>query len=203
MADKKSRIFTGVVYVESSDYNYDDVLKRLNGIFDEWAYCLHDMDVDSKGVIKKAHVHWLGRRTPTTIDNVASQMGLPSHQIERGKSFKALTRYLIHLDDADKYQYDKSTIVANFDVEPYLLVIDEGLQVIDLIDTTIQEQLSFYQLAVYAARNGLWSTYRRNYSIIKDIMTVPKNLWDIPASPPPRSRELVPDDTDYDIVLYK
>ena len=57
----QGRKFCGILYVESDTYNVDDVLEHIKSYFDQWAYCLHDKDVnDETGETKKAHYHFGG-----------------------------------------------------------------------------------------------------------------------------------------------
>lgn len=50
MADaKKIRNFSGVLYPDSESYNCDEVISRIKSKFKQWAFCLHDMDVNDEG----------------------------------------------------------------------------------------------------------------------------------------------------------
>lgn len=54
MADmKKIRNFSGVLYPDSESYNCDEVISRIKSKFKQWAFCLHDMDVNDEGELKK------------------------------------------------------------------------------------------------------------------------------------------------------
>ena len=60
MADnKKIRNFSGVLYPDSESYNCNEVIDRIKSKFKQWAFCLHDMDVNDEGELKKAHIHWV------------------------------------------------------------------------------------------------------------------------------------------------
>lgn len=51
----KDRKYQGVLYPDSESYCCDDVLNILKSTFPEFAYILHDKDVDENGELKKPH----------------------------------------------------------------------------------------------------------------------------------------------------
>ena len=46
MADKQSRIFLGVLYPDSTSYEVEKVISRLEDTFTDLAYITHDLDLD-------------------------------------------------------------------------------------------------------------------------------------------------------------
>ena len=53
MADaKKIRNFSGVLYPDSESYNCDEVISRIKSKFKQWAFCLHDMDVNDERILR-------------------------------------------------------------------------------------------------------------------------------------------------------
>lgn len=167
------RIFTGVLYPDSKSYNYRDMLDVLADVFDEFAYITHDADVDAEGKPKKVHVHWLGRlQNPTTIGGVSLRTTLPAHDIEAGKSFKALVRYLVHLDDPDKAQYSPSAIVSNFDPCKYFrdskqTDAQKAAQIFQFIVDTRCSDMTV--LVDWALRNDCWDALRRGASLFRNV----------------------------------
>lgn len=86
----------------------------------QYAYILHDKDVDSNGNKKEPHYHvfiWL--KDSYDSKYVAQWFGVQEQYIVRIKDDAGAMEYLTHSNETeqDKYQYDKSEIVANFDVE--------------------------------------------------------------------------------------
>jgi hypothetical protein len=73
------------------------------------------MDVDKDGVTKKLHYHVIliadGPITQERADEIFTPLG-GTKSAEYVKSLKGYVRYLAHLDDLDKAQYDPSEIVA-------------------------------------------------------------------------------------------
>lgn len=165
MADKY-RVFSGVIYPDSESYNSLDVLETLKIKFKEWAYCLHDSDVNDDGNLKKAHIHWVGRGDPRTLSAVSKFLGLSEHDIELGKNFKALVQYLIHLNNPEKAQYSVDSVVTNIpDIGNMLRNLSEGQLVKDLCTAKIR--MSWYDLVQYAIENDCYDVLRRNLGVVK------------------------------------
>ena len=103
----------------------------------------HDMDVDEYDHVKTPHYHVVitfngSYRIGTVINTLIEVFrGLNENQItiEKCSSISAQTRYLIHLDDYDKYQYDDKDILTNNrgQVDYYLKEIVKINDVNDLI----------------------------------------------------------------------
>lgn len=167
----KCRNFHGVVYPDSTSYVCDDVLANLDDVFQEWAYILHDCDTDENGELKKAHIHWMGKRkTPVTVKTIANALGLAEHEIEITKKWKAMVRYLIHADDDDKYQYSAEQITSNFDVGRYVTPFERcemGIRIADYIASN--PGLTPYDLLKWSCANGFYDEYVRAFPVFMTI----------------------------------
>ena len=169
-SNKQARIFTGVLYPDSKSYDCQVMLGVLSDVFFEFAYVLHDQDVDAKGNFKKPHLHWLGRlENPTTIGGISLRTTLPAHDIEAGKSFKALVRYLVHLDDPDKVQYPVSAVTANFPLEKYMKGKETDAEKASKLLQFILEThcTSMIVLMDWAIKNDCWDALRRGGSLFR------------------------------------
>lgn len=166
MADKQSRNFIGVFYPDSTSYDFKKVLSRIEDTFDDFAYVLHDKDVDENGELKKPHFHWCGKRSPAPISTVANALGVEPNSIEFCKNWKYSLRYLIHADNPDKFQYLPETVTANF---PFTSVIEGKLEALKSrkIFNFINENptITPNALAEWCFEHDLWSEYRRSFSI--------------------------------------
>lgn len=99
---KKYRCFTLVVYDESIYYNLDDILFALHG-FKYWAWIKHKPEEDEK----LPHYHILIKlENATSVESISKKTGVPVHKIQYVKNIRAMCRYMIHLDDTDKIQYN-------------------------------------------------------------------------------------------------
>lgn len=118
---EKRREFAFVLYPESAVSCWKEILVQLKQrIF----YILHDRDVEGTGELKKPHYHVMvmydSPRASSTVSKVACKCG-GSGFLEPLVSRRGYARYLIHLDNPEKYQYLPSEVVAlngaNYDVE--------------------------------------------------------------------------------------
>jgi len=85
-----------------------------------YAYILHDKDVLDNGDIKGKHFHIV-----LTAESAKSSQNWVKHfadvlkveesavSVEMQGSEKKCLRYLLHLDDANKHQYDRSEVITN------------------------------------------------------------------------------------------
>lgn len=167
MADaKKSKIFTGSLYPDAENYDCAKVLDTIKSKFKEWAFAAHDSDVNDDGELKKLHIHWVGRGDPRTLSAVSKFLGIPEHDIEIGRNFNSLVRYLIHMDDPDKFQYSPDIVETNIAaVGRYFRNLSEGQLVKDLASAKIER--TWYDLIQYAVENDCYDALRRNWGLIK------------------------------------
>ena len=76
---RSDRKFELVLYPDSTSYDCQTVLSKACAYFNEWAYILHDKDLDENGQPKKPHFHFYGKSSgsPLTPQGVASRLGVP------------------------------------------------------------------------------------------------------------------------------
>lgn len=117
----KGRDWTIIVYVDSAPSDWRSVLDDTHLRWVESP--LHDKDVNEDGTLKKAHWHVLiSFEGPTTINTVKKLVEpLNAPEARKVGSARGLVRYMIHMDNPEKYQYDKSDIIGHngADVESY------------------------------------------------------------------------------------
>lgn len=167
MFEDKNRHWTFLVYPESAPNNWKEILQETG--------CqiaispLHDKDENPDNELKKPHYHILicfpGPTTFKKVNSLCSQLNSPIPK--RVLSIIGIYRYLTHLDNPEKYQYNEEDIIVlnGFDIKEYnglttsqTLVIKKAIQKLiidnhlteysDLMDYII-ENLSndFYQVA--------------------------------------------------------
>lgn len=123
MSEKKSRgsdrtrNWTIVVYPESAPENWRDILDDMHI---EWVESpLHDKDINANGELKKAHWHVLllfgGVKSFEQVVDVIKPLNCPIPQ--RCHNSKAMVRYMAHLDNPDKVQYNTSDIISHGGVD--------------------------------------------------------------------------------------
>lgn len=169
-SEKRSRNFGGVIYPDSESYDYEQVLIDGQNYFQEFAYILHDSDVDENGELKKAHIHWLGRRkNGVHLSTVAKVMGIEVHHIEMLRNWHGSVRYLTHIDYPDKFQYSIDSISGTIkDIYFYFNVVSEGDAVINIIKQRDAGK-SYREILFDAVEKGYYAHFRRNLGIVQII----------------------------------
>ena len=113
---KRTRAWTAVVYPESAPENWKEILG--DELVQSMVSPLHDKDVEPTGEEKKPHYHVvISFSNPTTYENakeVFEKIGavVPPEKESRVKDFRQMARYLCHLDQPNKYQYDPAEVVT-------------------------------------------------------------------------------------------
>lgn len=166
MAEKKFRSFAGTLYPDSESYDCETLLSTIRSKFIDWAYILHDKDINENGELKKPHIHWVGRATPRCLSVVSNFLGLPENDIEVVKNFDNMVMYLIHLNDIDKFQYSPDDVETNLpNIGQLLRRQSEGQIVKDLASAKMQK--SWYDLVQYAVDIDSYDILRRNLGVIR------------------------------------
>ena len=151
----------------------------------EYAYILHDKDkrlnADTGEIEdKKAHyhlyIHFLNQPSKESIINI---LGSCIYQSVKNK--RALFRYFLHLDDSDKAQYTKESIVSNFNIDAYLNYKNS----VDYENDSISKMLDFISsehytgiesLIKFAIKSSCYSVLRTNYILLRDYIKSNKAL---------------------------
>ena len=151
--DTRTRNFATVVYPESAPEDWKEIL---------YAHCvpafispLHDKDTNPTGEPKKPHYHVIimfdGKKTieqATEIFDSINGVGC-----EKVKSIRGYARYLCHLDNPEKYQYETSEVqcIASDYLGTIGLAIDKYVFIKEMQDFCDKYNVvSFYALAKYA-----------------------------------------------------
>ena len=119
--DERARVWTIIVYPESAPEKWKEI---INDKHISWACILHDKDVNPDGSKKKPHYHVVlvfeGKKSFSQIKAIADELKAPIPQ--KVESLRGMMRYLIHMDNPEKYQYTKDQIESygGLDYEDYL-----------------------------------------------------------------------------------
>lgn len=117
MADKRTRNWTFIVYPESAPDNWR---VQLDDHHLEWVESpLHDLDLNATGEPKKEHYHILilfnGNKSFDQVVEITSSINATIPQ--QCHNAKALVRYMAHLDNPEKHQYNQGDIKSHGGVE--------------------------------------------------------------------------------------
>lgn len=111
-SDTRKRNFATVVYPESAPENW---LEILTGLFiPAFVSPLHDRDVNATGEPKKAHFHVMlmfeGKKSEDQVRALVDSFG--GVGLEKVESLRGYARYLCHLDNPEKAQYNPSDVTV-------------------------------------------------------------------------------------------
>lgn len=177
---KQDRKFELVLYPDSNSYDCMEVIEKAKKFFSLWAFILHDKDIDDDGVIKKAHYHFIGKRESViTPKGVCYNLGIEETSLAQIRKWSSAVRYLVHADHGKKYQYEHSEVYSNFNFEEFFNESGETDEVGKILDFVFRNpRCSYRQLSKYVLDNNLWASYRRSYTIIKDIRSeLSADIW--------------------------
>lgn len=155
---KKVRAIAGILYKDSAPSDWQDRIANLHMM--ALVSPLHDSDVQADGSPKKPHYHvMLIFDGPVAVDRAAKLLQ-DIGCIDYTQSIHSVTsyaRYLCHLDDHDKHQYDTKDIKA-YGGADYELMCQRSLdkdtaiaEMEDYIDT--HHVYSFRRFAQYCRAN--------------------------------------------------
>lgn len=125
----RTRNWNIIVYPDSAPDNWRQIIDEWHI---EWVESpLHDRDVNPDGQVKKAHYHvsllFPGMKTYDQVRELTSILNCPIPV--RALSVKGSVRYMAHLDNPEKAQYDLGSIIAH-----------GGLDLADLLRPTASER---------------------------------------------------------------
>lgn len=115
--EARTRNWTFVLYEDSAPDNWADILdsEHIEWIESPW----HDKDINGDGKPKKKHKHiallFGGMKTYEQVKQITDKLNSPIP--ERVHNTKALVRYMAHLDNPEKAQYDVNEIKGHGGVD--------------------------------------------------------------------------------------
>jgi hypothetical protein len=150
----RTRNFATVVYPESAPENWQDILSDCR--IPAFISPLHDADVNPTGEPKKPHFHViLAFEGPKTVEQAVGIFSLIGGVgCEIVQSLRGYARYLCHLDNPEKHQYDISLVksLCGADYASAIdLVTDKYKAIGEMQDFCEEYDInSFYLLSRYA-----------------------------------------------------
>lgn len=119
----RTRVWAAIVYPESAPENWRQILDDYRI---EWAESpLHEFDVnEGTGETKKPHWHIVisfdGPKSYEQVSDILAPLHCAAPQ--KCHSLKGAVRYFVHMDNPEKFQYNRSGIVGHggFDVDSAL-----------------------------------------------------------------------------------
>lgn len=174
---QRSREWIFILYPESAPKNWIERLKAMQTTF--IVSPLHDKDVDDNGNPKKAHYHILlsfpSVKSYKQVEGITQDLNQPFPVICHNKS--AQIRYFVHIDDPEKYQYERKDIqvYGRVDLDTYFKFTSEDE--IDIVDNMldyceVNNITEYYQLIDYVRKNNReWFRYlNKNSYLVKEYL---------------------------------
>lgn len=148
--------------------------KACNELFKEWSYIKHDKDRKDNGCLKTIHYHLVAKtnkrvRIATIINKLSELLNIDTMLITCKKciSYVGAIQYLIHKNDVDKYQYDRSLIDSSISPQDIDLILDSDNDTITM-DTLVYAVKNCRNLAEVMQFIGL-QHYVGYRNVIKDL----------------------------------
>lgn len=157
MEKKRTRNYATVVYPESAPDDW--IIKLHEQCVPALISPLHDKDINADGTIKKEHHHVMimfdGVKTQEQAKEVFEVIsGVGTEPI---KCVRAYARYLCHLDNPDKAQYDINDVISCAGIDYHTIISlasNKYAAIGEMIDFCIQNDVDCYaELLLYAKNN--------------------------------------------------
>lgn len=101
--DERYRTFIFILYPDSTDYDYNEVINYIKGEIKYYVYIMHQPEKEEK----KVHTHVLVYfDNPRYADALAKKLGIDLHYINLPLSTRGYVRYMTHLSYPEKRQYN-------------------------------------------------------------------------------------------------
>lgn len=183
MADERRKVWAAIVYPESLPKDWKDRLERTHiaaaisplHYADYWTAEDEEKDHTHKaGERKKPHHHIVlyfeSLKSPNQVQSILEPLGVS--YVEPVESPRAYNRYLCHLDQPEKAQYDPKQIVrlngAKCDLSKPNPTADEQQEIRREIMNTVRENniTEYCDIVDYADMNGLddWAWYLEHHT---------------------------------------
>ncbi len=156
--DERSRNWVIIVYPESAPKDWQGILDNMHV---QWIESpLHDKDTNPDGTIKKAHWHVIlafgSKKSYKQVKEIADNLHAPTPQ--KVHNMKGQVRYLVHLDNPEKYQYSIDEVKAHggIDIDRYFKATSgQRYEMIrEMIDfVNVHNILEMKDLIDYASKN--------------------------------------------------
>lgn len=152
--DGRYRNYGTVVYPESAPENWLDIIGELK--IPVFVSPLHDQDHNPDGEIKKPHYHVMfmfeGVKSTEQIEKLVASFGGVGREVVA--SIRGYARYLCHLDNPEKAQYDIDH-VRSFGGADYISIIglptDKYNAIAEMLDWCEEKNIVCYNhLLIYA-----------------------------------------------------
>lgn len=160
---KRTRNFATIVYPESAPRDWQEILAEAK--IPAFISPLHDRDINPTGEEKKPHYHVIimfeGVKTSEQAKEIFDAIG--GVGLEIVQSIRGYARYLCHLDNPEKHQYEEAD-VRQLGGADYLsvigLVTDKYKAIAEIIDFCAGNDITVYSDLLEYARLERFDWFR-------------------------------------------
>lgn len=170
----KTRTYSFLLYPDTNDKHKSALALLRQGY--NYLGILHDEDTDQEGAPKGAHYHCIVKfRQPRWLSAVSEELGVEPNLFRDCKSFDGYSRYMLHLDNPEKKQYDFEQMEGNLkDLAEKACIGEETeservLRLLDLLDQQTQV-LTMRQFVGLVCKAGLYADCRRAGYLMKQML---------------------------------
>lgn len=136
-SDGRTRNWTFIVYPESAPENWREILDETHSPYA--VSPLHDKDINADGTPKKPHWHvcflFEGVKSYEQIAGITASINATIPQ--RVESARGMLRYMAHMDNPEKAQYDPAQIEQHGGIEIAALMGTEQDAEMDLVSAML------------------------------------------------------------------
>ena len=158
MENKRTKTWATIVYSESAPPNWIEILKEQH--IPAFVSPKHDKDLTDDGTLKKEHYHVMllfeGLKSVEQAKEVFEKIG--GVGVELVNCTRAYARYLCHLDNPDKVQYDANEVIsiAGADYTEMLNTSPNTYTIIaEIVEYCQQNDIDSYAYILLYAKNYL------------------------------------------------
>ncbi len=153
----RTRNYATVLYPESAPANWMSILEEQ--CVPAFISPLHDKDVDADNNPKKEHYHVMilfeGCKTKEQAKEIFDSIG--GVGVEAVKNSRAYARYLCHLNNRDKFQYDINDVISLSGADYNTMISlakDKYTAIGEMIEFCLaNDMISYAMLLLYAKKN--------------------------------------------------
>lgn len=184
MDKKRTRNWATVVYPDSAPDNWKLFLQEQ--CIPAFISPLHDKDLNTNGELKKGHFHIMllfdGVKTQEQVQEIFTLIG--GVGIEPVNCVRAYARYLCHLDNPEKAQYDIKDVLS-YSGADYSTIIslasDKYSAIGEMIEFCIQNGIDSYaELLMYSKNNRFdWFKVLCDNGTVTIVQFLKSRYWEV------------------------
>lgn len=175
--NNRSRCFALILYKDSQDYNYNQVIDYITTNFLQYAYIEHEPEQEEKKKHTHVLLYFVNKRT---LQALSKELGVPQNYIQCAK-LRPYLKYLIHFDNEEKKQYKIEDVKGT--LSDLLVDIttnnseENNFSELFLFIQTFEGKLSFTRLTEFAISKNMYSCYRRNINALRILVNEHNNVY--------------------------